>query len=194
MRPCPALLRCLLLQIREMGTKKPIQHELRTARMSEKDPAAQAASACRTLACHAGLLSREMPLAPVRHSADRRRVRARYEGPRSRRTGRARFDRSRWCPRLSWSSPSATSSSAFAVLTLTRPCRSVRNARTASCSPGFQLRANVRHLCEHTLPALPGPRSDERPFRPVTAAAPVQEHLFAVLGTVGLLRTGRDVD
>ena len=82
--------------------KRPIQHELRTARMSEKDPAAQAASACRTLACHAGLLSREMPLAPVRHSADRRRVRERYEGPRSRRTGRARFDRIRLCPRLSW--------------------------------------------------------------------------------------------
>ena len=47
-------------------------------------------------------LNREMPLAPVRHSADRRRVRERYEGPRSRRTGRARFDRSRLCPRLSW--------------------------------------------------------------------------------------------
>ena len=58
----------------------------------------------------------------------------------------------------------------------------------------FQLRANVRHLCEHTLPAFLGPRSDESPFRPVTAAAPVQEHLFAVLGTVRLLRTGRDVD
>ena len=65
-----------------------------------------------------------------------------------------------------------------------------QNSFLLSC---FQLRANVRHLCEHTLPTFPGPMSNECPFRPVTAAAPVEKHLFAVLGTVGLLRTGREV-
>ena len=50
--------------------------------------------------------------------------------------------------------------------------------------PRFQLRAYVHHLREHALPTLPGPRSDEGTFRPMTATAPVQERLFAVLGTV----------
>src|SRR6185503_7550856 len=69
---------------------------------------------------------------------------------------------------------------------------------------GFQLHAVVHHLRGHRLPAFYGPRSDECSLSPVTRSAPVQEHLFALLGTVRLsrrsatreggLRTGCDVD
>src|SRR5262245_33149410 len=55
-----------------------------------------------TSCCYAGILSREMPFALGRHSADRRRARAHAEGPRSQRTGRARFDRNRLHRRLFW--------------------------------------------------------------------------------------------
>ena len=70
--------------------------------------------------------------------------------------------------------------------------------------PGFQERADVHHLREHALPTLFSTRSDESPVRSMTVAAPIQERLFAVLGTIRLsrrrtnreggLRTDRDVN